>query len=61
MNLHDTVSVTGIWLRRIGDDIQVLAEIDGAWRIVIVELHDGQFSHIAEPRWMLKCPLDTVS
>lgn len=47
------VSVTGIWLKRIGDDVIVDAEICGQWVEVIREHHDGSFSHIVEPGGML--------
>lgn len=50
------VPVTGIWLRA-GDaehDIEVLAEMDGEWRTVIVERHEpgAPMSHIVEPLGM---------
>jgi hypothetical protein len=55
-------NITAIWLRRIGDKAQVLAEIDGKWRQVIEESLDGSFSHIAEvvddgTRW----PVDPIT
>jgi len=51
------VSVSGIWLRGGENSMQVLAEVDGRWRVVIEEyvpLHgnDGAvwpISHIVEP------------
>lgn len=50
------VSITGIWLRdgRGDNEIEVLAEIDGEWRLVIVEWFEpGRLmSHIVEPLGM---------
>jgi hypothetical protein len=48
------VPVTGIWLRdgQQEDEIEVLAEIDGEWRTVIVETVGGILSHIVEPLGM---------
>lgn len=43
------VEVQGIWLRRRGDDIEVLAEVDGEWKLVITEYADDPMSHIVEP------------
>ena len=40
--------VTGIWLRREGDDAVVLAEINGSFVEVIRERAEGPFSHIVE-------------
>lgn len=42
------VEISGIWLRRMGDNIEVLAEVDGVWKLVIVEYFDGNISHIVE-------------
>lgn len=55
------MKVSGIWLRRMGEDVQVLAEIDGEWKLVITEAHDGMFSHIVEEAGMAKAPPDEWS
>jgi hypothetical protein len=47
------ILLTGLWLRRSGDQVIVSAEFDGKWRDVIVESIDGSFSHIVEPSGML--------
>lgn len=62
------VLVTGIWLRHLKNNVnvvEVLAEIDGVWRLVITEFDgtfnhgvEGPISHIVEPAGMLKAPLD---
>lgn len=39
---------TAVWLRKIGDYVEVLVEIEGTWRMAIRELADSNFSHIAE-------------
>jgi hypothetical protein len=59
------VSITGVWLRTIGDRVQVLLEIAGQWRLINDErLGDGAktiISHITEPGGILKCPVDPVT
>jgi len=45
----NSISVEGIWLRRIGDWVEVLVEIDRKWKTIIREHYDGPFSHICEP------------
>lgn len=47
--MKDSIEIQGIHLRRIGDEAQVLAEVDGEWKLVITELINGNFSHIVEP------------
>lgn len=54
--MSDTVEVSGIMLRQVVNPkgvgsvpkLQVLAEVDGEWRIVIEGLADGPISHIVE-------------
>ena len=38
-----------IWLRRDGDKVRVLLEVDSEWITVIEENWDSPFSHIVEP------------
>lgn len=52
--------ITAIWLRRIGDKVQVLVEIEKVWRLAIEEC-DGSFSHIAEHTNPERWPVDTVT
>ena len=52
-----TVPVSGIWVRRIGDDIQLLAEIDEQWRLIAIDPLDGHLSHIVEPSGILSGPV----
>jgi hypothetical protein len=59
-----TIEVSGIWLRGAGTDhVQVLAEVDGEWRVVIPpeRIHaDGTIqtiSHIVEPDGIAKAPV----
>jgi hypothetical protein len=56
-----TISVSGIWLRKIGDQVEVLAEVDGSWLKVITEHQDGFFSHIVGPAGILTSPVDELS
>jgi hypothetical protein len=52
----NTICVGGIHLCRIGDQVQVRAEVGGEWRLVISEHIDGPFSHIAEPSGIAAAP-----
>lgn len=49
--------VEAIWLRRIGDRVQVLFESLGEWHLAIEESADGAFSHIAEHPALVAAPL----
>jgi hypothetical protein len=53
--------VETIWLRRIGDKVQVLFQGLGGWRLAIEESVHGSFSHIVEHRALQSAPLDDVS
>lgn len=56
----NTVPVTGIWLRTVGDYIEVMAEVDGTWRVVIREyapLREQTISHCAHPDRMRTAPI----
>jgi hypothetical protein len=55
--MNDPIPITGVWLRRIGDEAQVLVEIDGKWRMCVTEPLDGNFSHIVEPSGIIKSPV----
>jgi len=65
-----SMPVTGIWLRREGNDAVVLFERDGLWIEAIREECDGNFSHITEVGGMSKlsreaaeaqgCPAETM-
>ena len=54
----NSIAIDGIWLRRIGSRVEVLAEVDRQWRIIIVENVDGQFSHIVEPGGIAAAPIE---
>jgi hypothetical protein len=64
MSRDETVTISGIWLRKIGDRVQVLAESKGKhgrhWFLVIEELESGSYSHIAEPGKILDSPVDPL-
>lgn len=47
--MADTVQVSGVHLKRIGDKAIVAVEVDGRWVDIIEEYYDGSFSHICEP------------
>ena len=61
----ETVSLSAIWLRRIGDKVQVLAESKGKhgrhFFLVIEEQADGAFSHIVEVEGILNSPIDPLT
>jgi len=60
MPSKEGIIVTGIWVRSMGKYIEVLAEIDGEWRVVIREfapLDEMTISHIVEPSGMKKAPV----
>ncbi len=52
----EPIAVSGIWLRAgvVDHEVEVLAEIEGQWRIVIVDRHEPgcPLSHIVEPLGM---------
>lgn len=48
--------VTAAWVRRIGDHVEMLVEIDGVWYLVAREHYDGLFSHIVEARAFKRQP-----
>lgn len=54
------MEVTGVWLRTIGDEVQVLVEHEGTWRLAVAELRDGNISHIVEESGLAKAPADRV-
>jgi hypothetical protein len=57
MAKSEPVPVTAAWLRHIGDNAQLLLEIDGQWRLVAEENIDGPFSWIAEARGFADKPI----
>lgn len=46
--MTDSISITGVHLKRIGEHVIVSVEIGGRWVDVIKEHHDSNFSHIVE-------------
>lgn len=54
----DNVKITGIWLRRSGDELHVLVEVNKQWHKAIVEHFDGNISHIVEPAGILSAPVE---
>ena len=43
------LAIEGLWLRREGDKVIVLVQIDGQWTEVIRESAEGPFSHTVAP------------
>lgn len=54
------IEINGLWLRRIGDETQVLVQVGGRWRVVIQEQFDAQFSNIVEPGGIAKSRVDRI-
>lgn len=52
------IPVSALWLRRIGDTVEVLIEVKGEWHKVMSEYVDASFSHITEAGGLQKI-LDT--
>jgi len=52
---------TAVWVRRIGDEVQVLVEIDGVWRLAITDYAENSYSHIAEGNGMDRWPEDPLT
>ena len=61
------VAVTSIWIRRRGgpDDplaqVELLAEVDGRFRLLCTELLGSNFSHIVEGHGIETAPLDPIT
>jgi hypothetical protein len=58
------IEITGVWLRIGSGMARVLLEIDGQWRIAIVEHvadNESISSHIAEPAGADDWPFDPVT
>jgi hypothetical protein len=53
--------IEAIWLRHVGDKIQVLFESLGKWYLAIEEDPDAAFSHIAEHPALEAAPIDDIS
>ena len=54
--------ITAVWLRSNakGDEVEVLAEIQGEWRVIIQrQSTDGPISHIVEWSGITRAPKDT--
>lgn len=57
MGRKPPIEINGLWLRRIGDQVQVLVQINGRWRIVMEEQFDSEFSRVVEPGGIAKSKL----
>ncbi len=57
----DSVEVTGIYMRGSeGGDIELLAEVDGEWRLLFSTQMSGEIGVIVEPRGIRLAPPDPV-
>jgi hypothetical protein len=57
---QEPVEITGAWVRRIGDNVEMLIERNGNWYLIATEHVDGAFSHIVEPNGIRKSPEDRL-
>ena len=57
-----SVLISGVWLRFIEGKVQVLAEVEGKWRMLMEESLEGNptFSHIYEPLGVRSAPVDLL-
>jgi len=54
------ILIQGVWLRRIGDVVEMLVQINNEWRLCAAEPLDGNFSHIVEPSGIASAPKDVL-
>ena len=53
MNQKEPICITGLWLRRIGENVEVLIERDDQWYRILRENIEGNFSEIVESAGMV--------
>lgn len=58
LETKQSISITGLWLRRRGDKAEVLVERGGKWYLCAAEYLDNNFSHIIEPLGIERAKLD---
>lgn len=56
----EPVLISGVWCRRIDNNVEVLVEVDGEWRLIITEPADSNFGHIVEPLGIMSSPKDYI-
>lgn len=51
-----TVPVSGVWVRKIGETVEILLEFehDGMWRRIVSQDLNQQFSEILEPEGIVR-------
>lgn len=60
---NETIPVSGVWLRGVGNDVEVLVEVDGEWRRAIpsqgINTAGGlqTVSHCVHPSGIAKAPV----
>jgi hypothetical protein len=58
------IAINAVWLRNVGDRLQVLIETNEGWRLAIDTfgpLTETQVSHIAELAGLVKAPADPIT
>ena len=61
--MEHPISITAIWLRKIGDYTEVLFEKDEEWFLAIREPSESNFSHLLEANGMRDvkmCPMERI-
>ena len=60
----ETIAVSGLWTRRIGDRYEVLLELSDGWHVIesldIDSITDNQPSHIMEVSFIEQSPKDEL-
>lgn len=54
----EPIPVNAVWLRGVGNELEVLVEIDGQWHLLITEGRTGPISHICENAGIRRAPID---
>lgn len=52
------IEISAVWIRRIGNQVEVLVETEGKWKVVAKEDHKSSFSHIVEATGCNLWPVD---
>lgn len=58
--VKETVAIGGAWLRRSGELVEMLVEVDGKWRLLASLLVGTAFSRIVEPSAIQAAPRDPL-
>jgi hypothetical protein len=57
-NLNKSIRIGGVWIRAIGENVELLVELEDGWHLCATEPLDAAFGHIVEPGGIINAPLD---